>query len=142
MTLALSILVHALLGVVLAAVIWLTGVTIALRLPGKQLANAYAAGLLIVVAAAFVALLSGLLLPVSLVAIVLLAWRGARAAGAEVHARAGRALAHARTSLRADDVRGFFCAVSGRMPRMAKPVAGRSRSSAGSSWMRAWSSVP
>ena len=95
MTLALSILLHALLGVVLAAVIWLTGVTVALRLPGKQLANAYAAGLLIVVAAAFVALISGLLLPVSLVAIVLLTWRGARAAGPEVRARAGRALAAA-----------------------------------------------
>ena len=38
MTLALSILLHALLGVILAAVIWLTGVTVALRLPGKQLA--------------------------------------------------------------------------------------------------------
>ena len=96
MTLALSTLLHALLGVVLAAVIWLTGVTVALRLPGKQLANAYAAGLLIVVAAAFVALISGLLLPLSLVAIGLLTWRGARAvAAADVHARAGRALAAA-----------------------------------------------
>ena len=61
--------------------IWLTGVTVALRLPGKQLANAYAAGLLIVVARGVRRAGLGLLLPVSLVAIVLLTWRGARAAG-------------------------------------------------------------
>lgn len=96
MTLALSILLHALLGVGLAVAIWLAGAAVALRLPGRQLANAYAAGLLIVVAAAFVSLLSGVLLPVSLAAVVLLAWRGARAAGQEAaRARAGRALAAA-----------------------------------------------
>lgn len=95
MTLALSILLHALLGVALAAVLWLTGVAVALRLPGRQLANAYAAGLLIVVAAAFVALLSGLLLPVALAAVALLTWRGARTAGREACARAGRSLAAA-----------------------------------------------
>ena len=95
MTLALSILVHALLGVALAAVIWLTGVPAALRLPGRQLTNAYAAGLLIVVAAAFLALLSVWLVPVALAAVVLLTWRGARAAGGETRVRAGRSLAAA-----------------------------------------------
>ena len=95
MTLALSILLHALLGVALAAVIWLTGVAVALRLPGRQLANAYAAGLLIVVAAAFVALLSPWLAPLAVAGVAVLAWGGARAVDPTTFARARTWLARA-----------------------------------------------
>ena len=74
-----TIAAHAILGVALAAVVWLAGVPLALRLPGRHLANAYAGGLLVVLAMAFASLLSVLLLPVAVAAVGALVWSGLRA---------------------------------------------------------------
>jgi hypothetical protein len=94
-TLALSILLHALLGVALAPVVWLAGASAALRLPGRNLANAYAVGLSVVVGAAFLALLSTLLVPLAILGVAAIAWRGARDVDRTALVGAGRSLGRA-----------------------------------------------
>ena len=93
MTLLLAIVVHALLGIALAVVTWLAGASIALRLPGARLENAYVAGLLLVGAAAFGAALSAWLVPLALGTLAVATWLGLRECPDATRARAGRSLA-------------------------------------------------
>ena len=90
--LVVAALCHALLGVALAVLTWLVGAVPAARLPGRRLENGYAAGLILVTAAAFAVLLAW---PVAVVAAPVLAyaaWRGLAAVPADAAVRARRAV--------------------------------------------------